>query len=165
MPVSQQQHLAPVRKNPRIAIRIVDANVDSQCNATAYGEYSATASAAHNWRRPAQQQREGDRAPAQLALPSDLSASIAMNTTAVAVPRVFCYAVAFRAVEVQKNFEQSRPAMSKKNLRDANALFTASPDFAITRVQEVEDNLLKRARLRTLATRAVKQILGTTCTA
>ena len=34
---SDQQHLAPLRKKPRLAVRIVDENVQAQCNATAYG--------------------------------------------------------------------------------------------------------------------------------
>ena len=133
--------------------------------------------------------------PAGLAFPSDSPASIAMNTNAAAAPRVFCYAFAFCAVELRKNFERSRPAMSQENLRDAHALFTASPDFAITQVHEVDDRLLKRPamsqenlcdahalltaspdfaitqelkveeRVRTLAPPAIKQILGTACTA
>ena len=55
--------------------------------------------------------------------------------------------------------------MSQENLFDAHALFTASPDFAITRVPKVENHLLKRARVRPLAPRALKQIPGTACTA
>ena len=68
-PVSPQQHLTLVCKKPRVAMQIVDANVDSQFNATAYCGYSAPASAARNRRRPAQQQLQVDTAPADLVCP------------------------------------------------------------------------------------------------
>ena len=50
---SDQQHFPPLRKKPRVAVRIVDENAQAQCSATAYGGYGAAASAPRQSYKPA----------------------------------------------------------------------------------------------------------------
>ena len=50
---SDQQHLAPLCKKPRVEVRIVDENAHVQCSATAYGGYGAAASAPREGRKSA----------------------------------------------------------------------------------------------------------------
>ena len=104
-PASDQQHLAPVRKKARVALRIVDGNAESQCSATAYGGHGATVSATRERRKPARCQQQADAAPA----------SIALSSSAATTHRMYCYAVALRAAEVQKNFWLLHTATSQEN--------------------------------------------------
>ena len=175
-PKSDQQHLAPLRKKARVAVRIVDGSAQSQCSATAYGGYGATASAIGERRKPAQSKEQADAA----------LACIALNSSAATTQRVYCYAVASRATEVQKNFGLLHTATSQENscvavaplatsqenscvavaplatLQENSCVALAppatSPRFATTRVYRFKDRVTDCTRMRTLASRAREQI-------
>ena len=117
-PASDQQHLAPLRKNARVAVRIVDGNAKSQCITTAYGGYGAAASATCERRKLALNQEQADTAPA----------SIALSSSAATTKRVYCYAVASRAAQVQMNFRLLHTATSQENSCVAYAPLTTSQE-------------------------------------
>ena len=117
-PASDQQHLAPLSKKARVAVRIVDGNAQTQCSATAYGGYGAAASATRDRRKLAQNQEHADAAPA----------SIALSSSPATTQRVYCYAVASRAAQVQKNFGLLHTATSQENLCVALAPFATSQE-------------------------------------
>ena len=107
---SDQQPLAPLRKKARVAVRIVDGNELSQCSATAYGGYGATASASREHRKPTQNQLQEDAAPAESPVVQRSSAKtkqlagaparIVLSSSEATTQRVYCYAVVSRAAEV-----------------------------------------------------------------
>ena len=146
--------MAILRKKPRVAVRILNANANSQCSATAYGGYSASAESTTT-----------PRASPESALPSSALESTALGVSAAASSRVYCYAIAFRAAEVQENFGLLRPATEHENFPNAHALLAASPHAAITRVQGVEDHLTKRTRMRTVLPHPLEQFPRIACTA
>ena len=89
-PASDQQHFAPLREKARIAVRIVDGNAQSQCSATAYGEYGAATNATRGRRKLKRSQEHADAAPA----------SIALSSSAATTQSVYCYAVSSRVAQV-----------------------------------------------------------------
>ena len=104
-PASEQQHLAPLRKKARVAVGIVDGIEQSQCSTTAYGGYSAAASATC-------ERRKLSRSHEQANAPPD---SITLSSSAATTQRVYCYAVASRGAQVQKNFGLLHIATSQEN--------------------------------------------------
>ena len=91
-PTSDQQQLAPLHKKTRIAVHIVDGNAQFQCSATAHGGAGAVASAICKRRKPARREEHADAPPASIALSSSADTSY----------RVYCYAVASRAFQVNR---------------------------------------------------------------
>ena len=77
----------------------------SQCSATAYGGHGAIVSTTRERRMPARSQQQADATPA----------SIALSSSTATTHRVYCYAVASRAAEVQKNFGLLHTATSQEN--------------------------------------------------
>ena len=163
-PASAQQHLARPRKKSRVAVRILSANANSQCSASAYGGYSASAESTTT-KSASVKPHSPSSAPIELPSPSNAFVSTALSVSAAASSRVYCYAVAFRAAEGQENFGLLRPAIAHENVRDAHALLATSPHAAITRVQGVEEQLTKRLRMRTVVPRALEQFPRIACTA
>ena len=158
-PASDQQHLAPLRKKARVAVRIVDGNAQSQCIATAYGGYGAAASVTFKRRKSSLSQEKADAAPA----------SIAFSSSAATAQRVYCYAVASRAAQVQKNFGLLHTATSQENLCVALApsatsqenLCVALAPFATSQESQFKERVTECIRNRTLASRAHERIPGT----
>ena len=140
-PASDQQHLAPLRKKARVAVRIVNKNSQSQCSATAYGGYGAAASATRERRKSARNQEKADAAPA----------SISLSSSAATTQRVYCYAVASRAAQVQKNFGLLHTATSQENSCVALASFATSQE------NQFKERVTECTRNRTLASRAHEQ--------
>ena len=62
---SDKQNLAPLRKKPRVAVRIVDEHAQAQCSATAYGGYGAAESAPRKCRKRARSLQLADAAVAE----------------------------------------------------------------------------------------------------
>ena len=131
-------------------MRIVDKNAQAQCSATAYGGYGAAASASRECRKPARSEEHADAAPA----------SIALSSSAATSHRVYCYAVASRAAQVQKNYGLLHIASSQENLYVAHAPLATS-SRATAHVQQVKKRVIEWTRSRTLASRADEQIPGT----
>ena len=86
--------------------------------------------------------------------------SIALNSTPATTQRVYCYAVASRAAQVQKNYGLLHIATSEENLYVAHAPLATS-SRATAHVQQVKERVIKCTRSRTLASRADEQIPGT----
>ena len=130
----------------RVAVRILSANANSQCTASAYGGYSAfgesrtTQSAFVEPHLPSS-------APVELCSPSSAFASTVSSVSAVASSPVYCYEVALRAAQVQENFGLLRLAIVNDNSPNAHALLAMSWHVAITRVQGIEEHLNKRIRM------------------
>ena len=128
---SDQQHLAPLCKKPRVAVRIVDENALAQCSATAYGKYGAAASAPRECRKSARSLQQADAAPVESPTIQRSSAKIqeltgaltriALSSSAATSHRVYCYAVASRAAQDQKNYGLLHIAASQENLYVAHA--------------------------------------------
>ena len=137
-------------------MRILSATDNSQCSATAYGGYSASAGST---RTP--------RASAEPPSPSSTFASTALYVSAAASSRVYCYAVAFLAAQVQENVRLLRPApaTAHENFREAHVLLPTSTHAAITRLQGVKNHLTKRIRKRTVVARALERFPRIACTA
>ena len=152
---------APIRKNTRVAVRILNANANSQCSASAYGGYSAFAGSTTTPRSSAEPPPPSS-ASTEPPSYSSAFASTALSVSAAASSCVYCYAVVFRAAEVQENFGLLRPAIVHEN---AHALLAKSTHAAITRVQGVEDHLTKRICKRTVVARALEQFPRIACTA
>ena len=154
-PASDQQHLAPLRKKARVAVRIVNKNSQSQCSATAYGGYGAAASATRERRKSARNQEKADAAPA----------SISLSSSAATTQRVYCYAVASRAAQVQKNFGLLHTATSQENSCVALAPLATSQEnscvalasFATSQENQFKERVTECTRNRTLASRAHEQ--------
>ena len=140
-PASDQQHFAPFRKNARVAVRIVDGNAQSQCSATAYGKYGAAASATRERRKLARSQEQADATPA----------SIALSSSAAKTQRVYCYAVASRAAEVQKNFGLLHTASSQENSCVSLAPLATSSSFAIAQGHRFKERVTECTSMFTLA--------------
>ena len=119
-PASDKQHLAPLRIKPRVAVRIVDGNAQSRCGATAYGGYGAAESATCERRKPPQNQQQAGAA----------QASIALSSSVATTQRVYCYAFASCAAEVQQNFEQLHTATSLENSCVALAPLATSQEIS-----------------------------------
>ena len=160
-PVSAQQHLALLRIKPRIAVRILSADANSQLSASAYGGYSAFAGSTTTPHASVESPLPSV-ASAESPSPSSAFAISALSVSAAASSRVYCYAVAFCASEVQENFGMLSPAIVHEN---AQSLLATSTHAAITRVQGVEDHLIKRIRKRTVVARALDQFPRIACTA
>ena len=133
---------------PRSVVHIVDGNAQSQCSATAHGGYGAVASAIPERRKPARSEEHADAAPA----------SIALNSSAATTQRVYCYAVASRAAQVQKNYGLLRIATSQENLYVAHAPLATS-SCANAHMQQVKERVIECTRSGTLASRADEQII------
>ena len=142
-PASDQQHMAPLRKKARVAVRIVDGNAQSQCSATAYGGYGAAASATRERHKLARSQEQPDATPT----------SIALSSSAATTHRVYCYAVASRAAEVQKNFGLLHTATSQENSCVALAPLAKSSCFAIARVHRFKERATECTSMCTLVPR------------
>ena len=160
-------------------MRIVDGNAQPQCSATAYGGYGAAASGIRERSKPVQSKEQADAA----------LASIALNSNAATTHHVYCYAVASRAPEVQKNFGLLHRATSQENSCVAVAPLATSqenscvafaplaksqekscvaiappatsPRFATTRVHRFKDRVTDCTRMHTLASRARERITVT----
>ena len=152
-PVSAQQHLAPIRKKPCVAVRILRTNANSQCSAFAYGCYSVSVESKTTLRESSEPPPLSSASAEPFSL-SSAFASTTLSVSAAASSRVYCYAVVFRSAEVQENFGLLRPAIVHEN---AHALLATSTHAAITKVQGVEDHLTKRIRKRTVVARAPEQ--------
>ena len=142
-PASDQQHLTPLRKKARVAVRIVDGNAQSQCSATAYGGHGATESATRERRKPSRSQQQADAA----------LASIALSSSAATTHRVYCYAVASPTAEVQNNFGLLHTATSQENSCVALAPLATSSCFAIARVHRFKKRVTECTSMYTLAPR------------
>ena len=161
--VSNQQHLAPLRKKFRVAVCIVDENGQAQCSATAYGGYGAAASAPRENHKPARSLQQADAAPAESPTIQRSSAktqqhtgtptSIALSSSAARSHRVYCYAVASCAPQVQRNFGLLHTATSQENLSDALAPSATSARVATAHVQQFKDRVTEYTRSRTLVPR------------
>ena len=81
------------------------------------------------------------------------TASIALSSSAAKTQHVYCYAVASRAAEVQKNFGLLHTATSQENSCVALAPLTMSSRFAIAHVQLFKERVTECTRSRTLASR------------
>ena len=167
---SDQQHLAPLRKKPRVAVRIVDENAQVQCSATAYGGYGAAASAPRECRKSARSLQQADVAPTESPTFQRSSAkikqltgsptSIALSSSAATSHRVYCYAVASRVAQVHKNYGLLHIATSQENLYVAHAPLATS-SRATANVQQVKERVIECTRSRNLASRPDEQIPGT----
>ena len=90
-------------------------------------------------------------------------ANIVLNTSAAAIQRVYCYAVASSAANVQENFGLLSKATPHSFA--ALGLRATSSDCKIAQVQKFKERLAKRTRMRTLASRAHEQFPGNACKA
>ena len=130
-----------------------------------------TAIATRVRRKPTQNQQQADAAPAEspviqrsYAKTQQLAgtpASIALSSSAATTQRVYCYAVASRAAEVQKNFGLLHTATSQENSCVALAPLATLSRFAIAQVQQFEERVTECTRRRTLASHAYEHIPGT----
>ena len=107
----------------------------------------AVASAVRKRRKPARSEEHADAAPASIALSSNAATS----------HRVYCYAVASRAAQVQTNFGLLHIATSQENLCVAHSPLARS-SRATAHVQQVKERVIDCTRSRTLASRADEQI-------
>ena len=126
-------------------MRIVDGNAQSQCSATAYSGYDSAASATRERRKSAGSQEKADAAPARIAL----------SSSAATTQRVYCYAVASRAAQVQKNFGLLHTATSQENS------CVALGPLATSQEKQFKERVTESTRNSTLASRAHERIPGT----
>ena len=146
-------------KKTRVAVRIEDGNAQYQCSATAYGGYGEAASETRKRRKLTRSQDQANVTPA----------SIALSSSSATTQRVYCYAVAPRAAQVQKNFKLLQTATSQETLCVALAPSTTSQKnlcvalvpFATSQENQFKERVTECTRNRTLASRAHEKIAGT----